>query len=905
VARLTAALAGRYRIERELGQGGMATVYLAEDLKHDRKVALKVLKPELAAVIGAERFLAEIKTTANLQHPHILALFDSGEVDGTVFYVMPFVDGESLRDRLARDKQLPIPEAVQIASEVADALEYAHRHGVVHRDIKPENILLHGGHALVVDFGIALAASRTDGGARMTETGMSLGTPHYMSPEQAMGEREITARSDVYALGCVLYEMLVAEPPFTGPTAQAIVARVMTEDPRSLTAQRRTIPPHLEAAVMAALNKLPADRFATAARFAEALASPAAALPGRGTVASAVPPAEPGRWRMAAMVLSVVALIAAATAIWAMARPAATGGVARFALVLGDSVGSLRFTGRTDEPSRLAISPDGTQLLYTGYLNSEHSRHGLFLRTMDQLAPRFLPGTDSALAPAVSPDGGQVAFMTGDRPTDRAIKIASLRGGPPITVFQGGVGANLSWGSGGYVYFLDPLGQVMRRVSSSGGPAEDVLRLGALDSTATFGFVNVLPGGRSALVATFPSNRDNEAGYVLRGVNLETGAFGAAVQGVAGVYAASGHLLYITIDGTLMAVPFDAKRLILSGRPAALIRGLDVRPDGMTDLSLSDLGTLVYATEGLNAAEQFVWVSRTGQVDVVDPQWNDVEFESFDLSPDGTRAAVTIVGGRADIWVKQLDQGPKSRLTFGGEANFAPSWTADGHYVSYVSLRDGRTSLWRRRADGVGAEELIADPGRGIPETRWSRDGRWLLLSLAGPPSQDIFVMRLGEDSVPRPLLAEPHDEGLPSLSPDGRWLAYVSTETGEAQVFVRPFPAVQDGKWQISTTGGDAPVWSRDGRELIFRDTDRKGVYTVDMTRGPSEARVRKLLTLPAESQFETNGLNGHMLEISPDGRRFLMVLQGRGDQSGDLVLVQNFFQVLRAITAPNPERP
>ena len=524
---------------------------------------------------------------------------------------------------------------------------------------------------------------------------------------------------------------------------------------------------------------------------------------------------------------------------------------------------------------------------------------------MDQLAPRFLPGTDSALAPAVSPDGGQVAFMTGDRPTDRAIKIASLRGGPPITVFQGGVGANLSWGSSGYVYFLDPLGQVMRRVSSSGGPAEDVLRLGALDSTAPFGFVNVLPGGRSALVATFPSNRDNEAGYVLRGVNLETGAFGAAVQGVAGVYAASGHLLYITIDGTLMAVPFDAKRLTLSGRPAALIRGLDVRPDGMTDLSLSDQGTVVYATEGLNAAEQFVWVSRTGQVDVVDPQWNDVEFEAFDLSPDGTRAAVTIQGGRADIWVKQLDQGPKSRLTFGGEANFAPSWTADGHYVSYVSARDGRTSLWRRRADGVGAEELFADPGRGIPETRWSRDGQWLLLSLAGPPSQDIFVMRLGEDSVPRPLLAEPHDEGLPSLSPDGRWLAYVSTETGEAQVFVRPFPAVQDGKWQISTMGGDAPVWNRDGRELIFRDTDRKGVYTVDMTRGPSEARVRRLLALPAESQFETNGLDGHMLEMSPDGRRFLMVVQGRGDQSGDLVLVQNFFQVLRGITAPSSERP
>src|SRR5512147_3188895 len=271
MARLGTSLADRYRIERELGAGGMATVYLAQDFKHDRKVAIKVLRPELAAVIGAERFLSEIKTTANLQHPHILALHDSGAADSFLFYVMPFVEGESLRDRLMRDKQLPIADAVRIATEVAGALDYAHRHGVIHRDIKPENILLHDGRALVADFGIALAASKA-GGTRMTETGMSLGTPHYMSPEQAMGEREITARSDVYALGCVLYEMLTGDPPFTGSTAQAIVARVVTESPRPMLPQRGTIPAHVEAAVMTSLQKLPADRFKTAAEFAGALA---------------------------------------------------------------------------------------------------------------------------------------------------------------------------------------------------------------------------------------------------------------------------------------------------------------------------------------------------------------------------------------------------------------------------------------------------------------------------------------------------------------------------------------------------------------------------------------------------------------------------------------------------------
>ncbi|MGE5688400.1 MAG: serine/threonine-protein kinase, partial [Gemmatimonadota bacterium] len=268
--RLQLALSDRYRLEREIGAGGMATVYLAQDVRHDRRVALKVLRPELSAVIGAERFLAEIKLTANLQHPHILPLFDSGAADGYLFYVMPFVQGETLRDRMNREKQLPVAEAVRITIEVASALDYAHRHGVVHRDIKPENILLHDGSALVADFGIALAASKASG-TRMTETGMSLGTPHYMSPEQAMGEREITPRSDVYALGAVLYEMLTAEPPFTGATAQAVVARVVTESPRPLIPQRHTIPRHVEAAVLTALEKLPADRFATAADFAEAL----------------------------------------------------------------------------------------------------------------------------------------------------------------------------------------------------------------------------------------------------------------------------------------------------------------------------------------------------------------------------------------------------------------------------------------------------------------------------------------------------------------------------------------------------------------------------------------------------------------------------------------------------------
>ena len=309
IDRLTAALADRYRLERELGAGGMATVYLAHDLKHDRQVAIKVLRPELAAVIGAERFLAEIKTTANLQHPHILPLFDSGvayvghsersEESGRIgseflYYVMPYIEGETLRKRLERERQLPLDDAVRIAAETASALEYAHKRGIVHRDIKPENILLHDGHPLVADFGIALAVQQA-GGSRLTQTGMSLGTPHYMAPEQAMGERAVDARADVYALGAVTYEMLAGEPPFTGPTAQAIVARVMTDRPRPLGEVRDTVSPALEAAVHRALQKLPADRWQGAGEFATALQS-ALTLPHATDMRTAAMPAA-GRTR--------------------------------------------------------------------------------------------------------------------------------------------------------------------------------------------------------------------------------------------------------------------------------------------------------------------------------------------------------------------------------------------------------------------------------------------------------------------------------------------------------------------------------------------------------------------------------------------------------------------------------
>ena len=445
LARLTAAFADRYRIDRELGAGGMATVYLAEDLKHNRMVAVKVLKPELAVAIGAERFLAEIKTTANLQHPHILALHDSGEVNGTVFYVMPYVEGESLRDRLDREKQLPIDDALRIASEVADALQYAHERGVIHRDIKPENILIHGGHAVVADFGIALAASKT-GGARMTETGMSLGTPMYMSPEQAMGAREVDARTDVYSLGCVLYEMLAGEPPFVGPTAQSIVAKVITESPKSLTAQRRTVPPHVDATVQRSLEKLAADRFASAAAFAESLRDGGASSRGESrhlahsTARSRS--ANMARWGVA--ILAGAAVIAAAYVAGrrATSRGATDGLSIQQRTYRTQSIFSARYTAGGESfvysaadggsspriytvtaayPEPRAVSDSATHLLAVSskdemavLVGAVHHHHRVFTGTLARMPVGG--GTPRELLTAVhdadwSPDGSQLAVV--------------------------------------------------------------------------------------------------------------------------------------------------------------------------------------------------------------------------------------------------------------------------------------------------------------------------------------------------------------------------------------------------------------------------------------------------------------------------------------------------------------
>ncbi len=412
-SRLSTALADRYKIERRLGEGGMATVYLAEDLKHKRKVAVKVLRPELAAVLGAERFVQEITTTANLQHPHILPLFDSGEADGFLYYVMPFIDGETLRDKLNRETQLGIEEAVKITTEVADALDYAHRHNVIHRDIKPESILLHDGRPMVADFGIALAVSAAAGG-RMTETGMSLGTPHYMSPEQATADRDLTNRSDIYSLGAMLYEMLTGDPPHTGSSAQQIIMKIVTDEARPLTELRKAVPPNVAAATARALEKLPADRFETAAKFAEALANPAFTVPSTRAVT-----VGSSAWRSPLTIaLAALSLVLLATTFWGWFRP-------RSESVAETPEIKSRFYGGSDvtiQTAGFSLSPDGDRLAFVG--RDAEGQSAIWIRPLGQEMSTVVPGTDGGMWPFWSPDGRSLGFNDG-----QALRTADLSSG--------------------------------------------------------------------------------------------------------------------------------------------------------------------------------------------------------------------------------------------------------------------------------------------------------------------------------------------------------------------------------------------------------------------------------------------------------------------------------------------
>ncbi|MEO5825300.1 MAG: protein kinase, partial [Gemmatimonadales bacterium] len=834
--------------------------------------------PELAAVIGVDRFLAEIKTTAHLQHPHILPLHDSGEVNGTVFYVMPFVEGESLRDRLDREKQLPIADAVRIATEVAGALDYAHRHGVIHRDIKPENILLHDGQAMVADFGIALAASRSDGSTRMTETGMSLGTPTYMSPEQAMGERTLDARTDVYALGCVLYEMLTAEPPFTGATAQAIVARVMTESPRDMVAQRATIPEHVAHATMVALAKLPADRFESARSFAEALARPGATSLATGVRVTRARPRglrDLLPWALAAAGLALGA--------FGFLRPENALSTTRQFVSFGEGLVPTPFVRGVD------ISPDGSMIV----VRDTAVVGRLWLKRRGELDAVPLAGTEGAYAPRFSRDGEWLSFIAGGR-----LKKIRLSGGAAITLADSAdtnFGGSL-WLDDGTILFIGPSQSTLSRVSASGGRPTVVSQDSALAGLG-IGEANALPGGRGVMFTVCTSGCLAIAVHVL---DLKSGKQHLLIRDALGAwYLPTGHVAYLRNDGVLMARGFDMQRLELTGPEVPLLEGIKTG-GGISSLTFSATGTLIYTvgTGSLRADAEVVRVTDRGIATVVDSSWFG-PFNSLALSPDGSRVAVSSgqANGALDIWVKTLDRGTFSRLTFGGQDR-RPVWSPDGKEVAFVRDSGSGGNVYAKRVDGSTSERLLAKIDRLVQEVDWSPDGKWIVVRTDNglPGAGDIVAVPASGSGEPIQVVATPHQEYNPAVSPDSRWLAYASTESGTSEVYVRPFPGPAGERWQVSNGGGLTPVWSRDGRMLYYLSPDGFNMRRITVQDDPTFSVVGRETLFNVGNYFVD--LFHQSFALSPDGNAIYMLRAKAGQASvfGQLVLVDNWFTDVRA---------
>jgi serine/threonine-protein kinase len=828
---LKTAVGDRFVIRRIVGRGGMATVYLAQDLKHDREVALKVFRPELAELIGTERFFREIRIAAKLNHPNILPVYDSGQAGPFLYYVMPYVGGESLRHRLQRERQITIEEAVGIAGQVAAALDYAHRQGIVHRDVKPENVLVHEGVAMVADFGIALAVHAASG-ERLTQTGFSIGTPEYMSPEQATGDRQIDLRTDIYSMACVLYEMLAGEPPHTGPTAQAIIARMLTERPADLRAVRDSVPAPLAAAVRRALSKVPADRFPSAGAFVSALTQP--------TRPSTIGIGHFVRTPIGIAVMLVALALGAAAALALLRRPAADptrGATGRLSLVLSA-------TGRAFDP---VISPDGKMIAYVA---DEGGAPDLLVRRVSGGQPVWLTNDPALEAhPAFSPDGERIAYTRRDS-TGAAPGIWTI---PTL----GGVAV--------------PVLADARMPAWSPGGAE-------------IAAVERQPGEPERLVAVRPDGGGrrvllhNEAPYL----SLLTPAWAPDGSHLAIVRSTGG------VAGEIWLVPADgggpSRRLardppgVWSHHPAFTPDGLALvyssNRSGATNLWRAPLdGAPSPLTSGAGPDDSPT-VALTGAVLFHNSRWRNElfvqELESGarrtlvthspflwapDFAPDGRELAYSRaeVDGSWHIWVVPVAGGEARQLTMGSSPQIYGRFTADGATLSYFTWSEPPTRMFRVPRGG-GPPTPLTPEGEDAAYGEISPDGRRLAYVRVEGGTSRIYVADL-EAGAARPLADAPST--LPRWSPDGSRIAYVRDRGYDSGVFL--VNADGSDATRLTATGG-WPVWWPDGSRIGFIVLGPGGNQALHVV--PAEGGTPS--ALPGVAFHSTNA----PFDVSPDGR-------------------------------------
>ena len=901
---------GPYVIHALLGRGGMGEVYRGLDTRLDRTVAIKVLASHVTDdSTKRQRFEREARAVAALSHPHICPLFDLGSQDATDFLVMEYLEGETLDRRLARGP-LPLEQVLRYAMEIADALDHAHRQGIVHRDLKPSNVMLTKTGARLLDFGLAkwLAHQRTDSGdARdlretqsLTAEETILGTPQYSAPEQLEG-KEVDVRADVFAFGAVVYEMATGRRAFSGSSHASLIAAILTADPAPMVSLEPPIPAALERIVKKCLVKDAESRWQTARDLVDELrwiaedtsqnrlsvpASAARDFSGATGIVLVDPRQQKHstshRANLAIAAASLVlGVVLAGGAVWMWMQSAPT------------ELQPIRFTvtpardvvlATASEDREVAISPDGTRLVYEAF----GSAGGLHVRAMDQLQPVTLAGTTGARWPFVSSDGHWIGFNTRIGAVNGELRKVSMTGGLPIPICEiQGILKGASWGADDTIVFAtDVRATGLLRVPATGGIAEVLTqpdpRQGELDHTLPF----VLPNARAVLF-TIVAHTDAAENSRIAVLDLETrqhktlirgGSHGEFVQpstrgsgrGLSTGAGLPGYLVYASA-GTLRAVRFDPVRLEVLGDSVPVVDQVLTKPRGTASFSVSRSGALAYVGGGRAAQRMstLVWVDRQGREEAIEAPPREYVYPR--LSPDGTKIAVDIRGQDRHIWMWDLSLGMLTRFTVDTEPDGFPVWTPDGARIVFHSQRSGRQDLYVQRTDGTGGAQPVTKALNTPAPNSMTPDGKRVVVGELTTAGNDLTLVHLDGTARFEPLIHTPFEEINGEISPDGRWLAYESNELRQSEIYVRPFPNVNDGRWQVSTAGGRQPLWERSGRELFYISPDQRALMSVSVRAGSSFSTGTAAKVLDMRRYI--NSAAGRSYDVSLDGRRFLLI--------------------------------
>jgi eukaryotic-like serine/threonine-protein kinase len=872
----------------------MGEVYRARDTRLDRAVAVKVLPAHLSASEeGRQRFEREARTISQLSHPHICALYDVGREGGVEYLVMELLEGETLSDRLVRGA-LPIEQVLRYGIEIGDALDKAHRQGIVHRDLKPGNVMITKSGVKLLDFGLAkaiaplsgepdLTSTPTVAGSReaLTQEGTILGTFQYMAPEQLEG-READARTDIFAFGATLYEMATGRKAFSGKSQASLISSIMKEEPAPVSTIQPMTPPAFDRVVRTCLAKDPEDRFQTAHDVKLQLQWVAEG--GSQAGAPSVVTARRRNRERVAWIIAAAAIVAAGLATFGYLRRAPVEVRPMRSSILPPEKISLDSSGTAT--GSLTISPDGRFVTFAA--SSEGGRSQLWVRSLQERAARPIPGTEGAEWPFWSPDSRFIAFFA-----ERKLKKVDVSGAPPLVVCDAPNGRSGSWNREGVIIFSPDSTVAIHRVAAGGGAPVPVTTLDTSKNETTHRWATFLPDGRHFLymAGTHAAGTKSEANAVYL-ASLDATDRTLLLRARSNVAYASGYLFYV-LESTLLAQPFDAKRLRPTGDPLPFEEAV-LYDTGYfrASFGVSENGVLVYVMGSRETRGQLFWYDRAGKQEA-GPIGEPAEYADLTISPDGRRVAMTIsdpATGVPDIWILDLVRGNRTRFTFGPGPNVQPVWSPDGSRIAYARLEKTLAStVVIKASSGVGREEVVSHAEGSWTPTAWSHDGRYLGLRVrpSNPKTKlDIWLAPLFGDRKPFPLIAtEFNEEGL-SFSSDGRWISYVSDESGRDEMYAAPFPGA-GGKWQISTGGVIAGGWCPSRSEILYLSADRQA------TSVAVRADASGFEMSPPKTLFRIpRSLIG---ALSPQCDRLLIAVLPQGTQSSSISLVSNWPALLK----------